>query len=164
MSTDTPAHRWFRAAFEEARRSADTLRESLGRVALPATPEGLDRLDTDAKDRIDAFVLRFLRLQDALGRQVFRALLALEQEDEPDALSQLDVLDRMERLGIVPSVEAWSELRRLRNMLTHDYPEHPELRLEALRKALAGSALLLEVLERVGRRAAERHGLNPAGS
>jgi len=162
LSEGTAAHRWFRAAYEEARRSAAALRQSLGRVSLPDSPEALDGLDPDARDRIDAFVLRLLRLQDALGRQAFRALLALEQEDEPEALSQLDVLDRMERLGIVPSVEAWSELRRLRNMPTHEYPEHPELRLEALRKALAGSGLLLEVLERAGRRAAERHGIGVA--
>ncbi len=159
MPADERSLAWFRAAYGEALRSAQALAESLRRVELPASAGALEAADAGTRERIDAFVLRFLRLQDAIGRQLFRALLALEQE-EPAQLTQLDVLDRAERMGLVPSVERSTSLRRLRNLLTHEYPERPELRLEALREALAGAPLLLETLARVRERAIHRHGLD----
>ena len=37
-------------------------------------------------------------------------------------MSMRDVLDRLERLGVIDSVESWVYMRELRNTIAHDYP------------------------------------------
>mgnify|MGYP003220189817 CR=1 FL=1 len=37
-------------------------------------------------------------------------------------MSMRDVLDRLERLGVIDSVESWGYMRELRNTIAHDYP------------------------------------------
>lgn len=69
-------------------------------------------------EQVDAFAMRFGRLQDTLGDKLIPALLLREQE----ALgSALDNLDRAERLGWLDSAEDWVDARRLRNGFVHEY-------------------------------------------
>lgn len=150
MTHDPLVAELFLEAIGEAKRNAQSLSSSLRRLAgvLPFSARSLASMDDDAKDRVDAFCLRFLKLQDTLGKPVFRSLLALELED-PENLSQLDILNKMEKRGIVESVERWVFIRQIRNMVTHDYPEAPEKRVEALNKAIEFSGDLLATLGKV---------------
>lgn len=99
--------------------------------------------DNDERgEMLDAFVSRFGRLQDTLGDKLLPALLRASLEKTG---TQLDNLLRAEKLGWIGSVQAWIELRELRNRLIHEYTESPEGLLEALLDALQGVQVLCEV-------------------
>jgi len=151
----------FAANVREAERVAQNLRASLRRTAhlLPLDGALLEQLDDEGKERLDAFRVRFADLQDLLAGKVFRSLLLLEEEQ---TISQLDVLNAMEKRRIIPSFQAWKRLRDLRNIFMHDYPEHAQERAEALTLAVAGAPELLAVLDRTVAYAKDRIGLRVA--
>ncbi|OOG20581.1 hypothetical protein B1C78_17245 [Thioalkalivibrio denitrificans] len=150
---------YFRESYLEALRSAESLSTSLPRLRPDYGPEEIQAIDQETKDRLDAFSLRFIRLQDAMGRNLFRALLGAELEDTAD-LTQLDLLHRMEKRGIVTGVDDWALLRRLRNLLTHEYPDDPAKQADILNEAIRSAPLLLDTLRAVGRYARERLGMS----
>jgi len=74
---------------------------------------------------LDQFIYRYTKLQDSLARRLLPALYGvLENDDSPRAF--LDILNRLEQLGVVPDKERWQVHRNLRNNLAHDYPESIE--------------------------------------
>jgi len=83
------------------------------------TVEAAKQIETDPilAERLDAFVSRFGRLQDNLGDKFLPQLL-LALAEKPGAA--IDNLDRAERLGWIESVEAWLEIRKLRNQMVHE--------------------------------------------
>jgi hypothetical protein len=99
------------AAWQELMQSqclqADSLTESQVRVA-------------------DQMVYRFGRLQDAMGTRLLPALLQIMQEWQ-DEQPWIDKLNRAEKLGLLPSAEAWMLLRELRNQTAHEYPLQPDV-------------------------------------
>ena len=44
-------------------------------------------------------------------------------ENSSQPIPFLDILNRLEQLGVITSVEDWQFFRNLRNNLAHDYPE-----------------------------------------
>jgi len=82
--------------------------------------------DFEAIKTIDAFVYRFVKLQDYMGQKLFKNLLKSLGEDY-DSLSFLDILDKLEKLGIIPKADEWIQIRKLRNKLTHEYPDNISL-------------------------------------
>lgn len=69
-------------------------------------------------ERLEAFVSRFGRMQDTVADKLLpRWLLALAEKPG----SQIETLNRAERLGILTSTERWLEARNLRNRLVHEY-------------------------------------------
>ena len=95
------------------------------------TIEAAKQIETDPilAERLDAFVSRFGRLQDNLGDKFLPQLL-LALAEKPGAA--IDNLDRAERLGWIESVEAWLEIRKLRNQMVHEYIEDLTLLTSAL--------------------------------
>lgn len=67
---------------------------------------------------LEAFVSRFARLQDTLAAKVIP--LWLEALAEPIS-SQIENLNRAERLGVISSTESWLTARQIRNQLVHEY-------------------------------------------
>ena len=88
--------------------------------------------DPNLAERVDAFSARFGRLQDTIGDRLVPELLRqlLEQPG-----SALDNLNRLEKLGLLESAEAWVEARNLRNRLVHEYIRDPAEFLGALDRA-----------------------------
>jgi hypothetical protein len=82
--------------------------------------------DFETIKTIDAFVYRFLKLQDYMGQKLFKNFLTSLGED-CDNLSFLDILDKLEKLNIIPSTDEWIQIRKLRNKLTHEYPDNISL-------------------------------------
>ncbi|MGC9287107.1 MAG: hypothetical protein ACP5E7_06110 [Hydrogenobaculum sp.] len=83
--------------------------------------ESLEAEDYEATKTIDAFVLRFTKLQDHMGQKLFKAFLDKIGEYK-DNMSFIDILDRLEKLSIINSTDEWLEMRSLRNRMTHEYP------------------------------------------
>jgi len=102
--------------------------------AVPFTAERARLLDGDPElaERVDAFVARFARLQDTLGDKRLPALLSALGET---AGAAIDNLDRAERLRWIASSDDWMAVRRLRNLMVHEYVEDPAVLADALRQA-----------------------------
>ena len=75
----------------------------------------------DSASFLDQVVYRFSKLQDSLGKLI-RFYLSLRGENI-DGLSMIDMINLSEKIGIDITADKWLELRRLRNILTHEYEE-----------------------------------------
>jgi hypothetical protein len=89
---------------------------------LPMTGENLERLTDMQVQSVDQFILRFTKLQDAMGSRLFPALLQYLQEPYEDR-PMLDKLNRLEKLRYLQSADAWQNIRNTRNKFAHDYPD-----------------------------------------
>ena len=87
----------------------------------PLTEEGLNALGRHELAHLDQLIYRFTRLQDSMARRFLPALYqVLEADESPKPF--LDILNRLEQLGVISSVAEWQNYRNLRNNLAHDYP------------------------------------------
>jgi hypothetical protein len=115
---------------------------------LPLTAETLRGLDDATIAILDQFVSRFAKLQDAIGAKLLPVVLELTKEPG-DLDAYLDKLNRLEKIGALPSVEEWLELREMRNAFAHDYPEDSELQAATLNRAFAAANRLIEIFHHV---------------
>lgn len=123
------------------------LRQTDARLfASPLTVATAQRLDgdPDLADRVEAFVSRFCRLQDMLGDKLLPAVLAAAGETPRTAMENLD---RAEKLGWLASADTWSSVRRLRNMMVHEYVEDPAVLADALNSGHESVAMLAAFTE-----------------
>lgn len=128
------------------------LRQTDGRLfALPLSAAELAARcrEPEFSERVDAFVARFGRLQDLLGDKWLPAWLRAMQEAPATVLENLD---RAEKLGILRSADEWLAVRKLRNLLVHEYLERPEDLHQALQTAHGAVPMLAEVAQRLGER------------
>ena len=142
---------------------AEHLQTTDGRLfAVAMTPERATtlRTDIDLAERTDAFVARFGRLQDTVADKLLPALLDWLAEPVGPAI---DNLNKAERLGWIESVEAWIEVRRLRNRMIHEYVRDSAELAAALMAAHAAVPLLAAAAAAMAARAmvnpenSERH-------
>lgn len=83
-------------------------------IIFPLQVNQLHMLDNATVAIIDQFVGRFARLQDAMGTKLLPLVLELTKEQgELDAY--LDKLNRLEKIGVLPSVDEWLMLCEMRN-------------------------------------------------
>lgn len=128
-------------------RRIDHAREAL-QLQLPISGADWQRLDDDAVGHIDQLLFRFGKLQDAMGRRLFPLMLkVLAELDEAEPF--IDKLNRLEKLGLIPSARQWVEWRELRNQATHEYPDAPEQNAENLNLILEALPRLESVFELV---------------
>lgn len=113
----------------------------------PFSPEELVlRLqDIDFSERVDAFVARFGRLQDLLGDKFLPAWLRAMEEE---AGAVLENLDRAEKLGLMASADEWLAVRKFRNLMVHEYIDHPKTLHMALHAAHDRVAMLAQTVEK----------------
>lgn len=95
------------------------------RIFSPLTGETYTNLSDDQVQDVDQFILRFTKLQDAMGTRLFPAILQFLKEPFADR-PMLDKLNRLEKLGFIESIEQWQTLRNIRNNFAHDYPNDPD--------------------------------------
>ncbi|MEN8128646.1 MAG: hypothetical protein ABFS45_00340 [Pseudomonadota bacterium] len=107
-------------------------------------------------ERLEAFVSRFGRMQDTIaGKLLPRWLLALAETPG----SQIETLNRAEKLGVIESVERWLEARKLRNRLVHEYMVNAEIFVEDLQLARDYSLMILQSYNRLCSFATSRMGM-----
>lgn len=147
--TDTSALR-LAEAWQQCQRHVRHLNHALQAVhpMLPLNGEALAGLSDDQVQQWDQFVLRFTKLQDAMGTRLFPAVLAYLQEPYDDK-PMLDKLHRLEKLGYLPSTQAWQQWRAIRNSFAHDYPEDDALKAGYLNQAVNVVPALLHTLDRL---------------
>ena len=82
------------------------------------------------------------KLQYALGEKVFTSLLEILGEST-DSKSYIDKLNKLEKLEILPSVAWWQDLRKLRYILVHEYPDDPTFIADNLNTAFTQTKRML---------------------
>jgi len=106
-------------------------------------------------EQLEAFVSRFGRMQDTMADKLLpRWLLALAEIPG----SQIETLNRAERLGVLSSTERWLEARNLRNRLVHEYMTDPAKFIEDVALAKEYSLMLMETFNRLRQDAMTRMG------
>ena len=99
--------------------------------SLPLSAEAYGELTDEQVAHIDQYLYRFSKLQDAMGRRLFRNLLARLGEDIEN-LPFFDILNKMEKFQILQDKNQWLFLRELRNSIAHEYGENQESQVTAL--------------------------------
>jgi hypothetical protein len=119
---------------------------------------------SDDRRSLDQAAYRFMKLQDSLGEKVLPGILVLTLEPLPPEATFAEKLQRLERLGVLPSVQSWRLRREVRNSLAHEYPENPALQAAMLTRFMTGLSELLAVWTCVDGYVAQRLGLSAAGA
>ena len=101
--------------------TALTFLESL----FPFTIDRLNTLSDEQTAVLDQFLYRFAKLQDCIGLRLIPAVYALLESDT-SAHPFIDILNRLEKLGVLTSAADWQYFRSLRNNFAHEYPDRPE--------------------------------------
>lgn len=118
---------------------------------LPFTESTFPLSDENLTARLDQFLFRFIKMQDSLAKRLCPAVYQI-LENNQDPKPFLDILNRLEQLGILKSVSLWQFFRDLRNNLAHDYPESRHQNIENLNLLfehwLEFAALYLQVKEK----------------
>ena len=104
---------------------------------------------------MDALIKRFEQLQNGLQDQLFRSLALAEGEDLRDR-SRRDLAELMERLGVIESAQAWSELAVLRNRLAHAYPNDKRRQVRVLNETYEATGRVIAAFDRAAARARSR--------
>ncbi len=97
---------------------------------------------------LDTLAYRFSKIQSILGEKAFREILEYLEYDL-EGKSYLDILEYVEREGIIPSIFEWKRLREIRNTLTHDYPEEIEFIVSAVNEMFSKIDLLKEIILKI---------------
>jgi len=100
--------------------------------------------DEELAEQVEAFTSRFCRLQDTIGDKLLPTWLDMLGEKKGVAI---DNLDKAERIGVLPSVEQWLELRQLRNQMIHEYIEDLTILADALQTAYQHLGFIVGVAE-----------------
>ena len=153
-----PGRLKFDAAVVECRLHAVVLAEAASRLPTRFTAADMALIDSELRRSLDQLAYRFMKLQDSLGEKVLPGVLSLTLDPLPPEVTFAEKLQRLERLGVLESVETWRLLREVRNALAHDYPENPALQAAALSRLLKGVTDLLALWSGVERYISERLG------
>ena len=101
------------------------------RYLCPLTPEKLENMAEEDLAFLELFTSRFSKLQDYMGENLFPAVLTFMGTD-PNKLSMIDKLNKMEKYGLLESVDQWKNLRDVRNKWAHEYPNSYKIIAECL--------------------------------
>lgn len=136
-------------AWQQCERHLHHLRHALGAIkkSLPMTVDKLVALDDEAVQDWDQLILRFTKLQDAMGTKLFPATLDLLHEPYGER-PILDKLHRLEKLGYLASAESWHMLQAIRNRFAYDHPEGDASKAANLNEAAETVSVLQNILER----------------
>ena len=110
---------------------------------LPIDEAKLAQLSSQDYAYLDVVAVRYAKLQDIIGSKIFYLLLEV-MEETVESNRFLDVLERLEKVGILESVDFWIELRNVRNFVAHEYPEEPLLLIKNINLLHVSSVKLLK--------------------
>jgi len=125
-------------------------------LILPLTPRIFEAPQDNNLAFLDMVTTRFAKLQDALGKKVFPLILKLTGDfDEQETF--IDRLNRLERLGVIDSVQKWQELRDIRNIIAHEYENDLNALCKGLNYFIEKCDPLLEMLGNIKKYIARHH-------
>lgn len=111
---------------------------------FPLSTEKYSLLTEDQISHLDQYLYRFSKLQDAMGRRLFRNLLTFLGEDI-ETLPFIDILNLMEKLQLLQNKEQWLYLRELRNEIAHEYGEDQKSLVSVLNELFNNKQTLITI-------------------
>jgi hypothetical protein len=114
-------------------------------VFMPLDARKYEQLTDDEIEHIDQFLFRFAKLQDAMGEKLFILILEFLKEEHTRAKPFIDILNRLEQLGLLDDKNVWLELRKTRNNIAHQYDDEPQQAAEALNAIYAAKPILEKI-------------------
>ena len=111
---------------------------------FPMTSQIMHSLSEENIAWIDLLINRFGKLQDIIGTKIIDLFLEKQQESNHD-LTILDKINKLERLGLIESADLWKEMRRVKNNIAHEYPDHPEIMANQLNRIFSLTPQLLKI-------------------
>ncbi len=114
----------------------------------PFTQNFIINLSEDDLRILDTMTGRFSKLQDLLGTKIID--IYLESVNEPIiGQSILDKINKLEKLYIIDSADLWTELRDVRNHISHEYPDNPQLAADHLNDAYKFALQLIAIYHKL---------------
>lgn len=109
-------------------------------------PSSLQRLNDPAVlEKYEVLTARFSRLQDWLIHP-FRSIAILEfEQDKVERIP--DLLNLMEKRGIVPDASVWREMRSTRNIIAHEYHQNKAVLRSLFDSVYIHGSTLLDITE-----------------
>jgi len=149
MSIDVPLIK-LQDAWRECERHVYYILHALSSISAfrPLTGESIDSLTDEQVQDVDQFIYRYTKLQDTMGSRLFTSILNYLYEPA-DNRPMLDVLHRLEKLGLIDSTEMWQEARIVRNRFAHDYANDSEKNAAQLNMAFASTLDLYNMLNAI---------------
>jgi uncharacterized protein with HEPN domain len=118
---------------------------------FPLTEEKIVNLTQQELVLVDFLVYRFSRLQDFMWSNLIDAVL-IQLNEFSDKFTMIDKMNKLEKFELIKDARLWQDIRKLRNQLTHEYPNHPKLVADLLNQTYPLSFELLEILNNLLRR------------
>lgn len=97
---------------------------------------------------IDQYLFRFSKMQDTIGEKLFR-LIVEDFVENINTMTFIDILNRLEKVGIIQSRVEWNTLRKARNNIAHQYDDDENEMAEAINNIFAQKDVLLSVFDNI---------------
>jgi len=105
-------------------------------------------LTDEEVEAIDQYLFRFAKLQDTIGNKLFKLIIS-DYVENIEQLTFLDILNHLEKIGILDDINIWKRLRTIRNDISHQYDDEPEEMAEALNNIFAYKDELITIFHRL---------------
>ena len=115
---------------------------------LPFSLKSYQQLSDEDVKSIDQYLFRFAKLQDTIGEKLFK-MIASDFVEDISKLSFIDILNQLERVEILDSVEEWRSLKNARNNIAHQYDDEPEEMADAINKIFAQKDILISIYQNI---------------
>lgn len=114
---------------------------------VPLNIDNYSGLSDETIGFLDQYIFRFSKLQDIMGSRLFPLILEALAEPVTDK-PFIDILNRLEKLGILESAFNWVQLRKIRNDISHEYPASLVERIEGINFLFSNLVELKQIIER----------------
>jgi len=115
--------------------------------------ECLDR-EPDSVPCTDQLIYRFSKLQDAMGKKLFRAYLSMVGEMD-ETMTMIDVLNKLEKWHLLER-SFWKRVRDIRNEIAHNYDDDPEVTKLIVSQIKEALPKIDEIISRIEESAAKK--------
>ena len=134
--------------FEEAKKHIQKIEiaQEILQSAMPLDAKSLANLSEREQDKLDILIFRFAKLQDLLGRKIFRTILSYSGYETD--IPFVEILSELEREGLI-EVDKWMALRDARNAIAHEYPNEEEQIVDELNFIYDEVGYLIELTRRL---------------
>jgi hypothetical protein len=114
---------------------------------IPLNRDNYYSMDDETVGFLDQYIFRFSKLQDTIGARLFPQILEALAEPVTDK-AFIDILNRLEKLGILDSAFSWVQLRKIRNDIAHEYPASLIERIEGINFLFNNLESLKQIIEK----------------
>jgi len=115
---------------------------------FPISSTRYEKLSDDEIEALDQYLFRFSKLQDTIGDKIFKLIIS-EYVEDITKLTFIDILNHLEKIGILDDANIWKKLRTIRNNISHQYDDEPSEMADALNDMIAYKDDLLKIYNNI---------------